>query len=156
MFAPKEILVPTDFSELSDNALRYGCDVAQQHACDVAQQGGSSIHLFHVVEVIQQCAGDYCLDGVLVADIQAKIMESAQELIKKQITRVVKAEDGKVITVVRQGVPYAEILKELDDLKIDLVVMASHGKTGILSHFGSVTDKVMRGAKCPVLVVKGY
>ena len=171
MFAPKEILVPTDFSQLSDNALRYACDVAQQHGCDDSQQHGcdvaqrhgcddsqrhgSSIHLFHVVEVIQQCTGDYCLDGVLVADIQAKIMESAQELIKKQITRVVKPEDGKVTSVVRQGVPYAEILKELDELKIDLVVMASHGKTGILSHFGSVTDKVMRAAKCPVLVVKG-
>ncbi len=147
MFALKEILVPTDFSELSDNALRYARDMAKQH--------GSSIHLLHVVEVVQQCVADYCLDADLVAAIQAKIIESTQELIEKQVKRVVKAEDGQVLPVVRQGVPYVEILKEVEALKIDLVVMASHGKTGILNHFGSVTDKVMRGAKCPVLVVKG-
>ncbi len=127
-------MFPLTFRELSDNALRYACDMAREH--------GSSVHLFHVVEVIQQCVADYCLDGGLVADIQAKIIESSQELVEKQITRVVKAEDGRVVTAVRQGVPYVEILKEIDALKIDLVVMASHGKTGILSHFGSVTDKV--------------
>jgi nucleotide-binding universal stress UspA family protein len=147
MFAPKELLVPTDFSELSDSALRYACDIAREH--------GSSIHLFHVVEVIRQCVADYCMEADLVADIQAKIFESAQELMKKQIVRVVKAEDGQLTSVVKQGVPYVEILKELESLKIDLVVMASHGKTGILSHFGSVADKVVRGSKCPVLVVKG-
>jgi universal stress protein A len=141
------ILVPTDFSALSDNALRYACDIAREH--------GSSVRLFHVVEVIQQCMGDYCLDGAMVADIQAKVIESAEALIDGQIKRVVKPGDVAVLTAVKQGIPFVEILIEQEDRGIDLVVMASLGKTGILSHFGSVTDKVMRGAKCPVLVVKG-
>ena len=147
MFAPKTIMVPTDFSQLSDNALRYACDIAREH--------GSSVHLFHVVEIIQQCAGDYCLDGAMVAGIQAKIIESAQQLIDKQIKRVANAGDVAIVATVKQGIPYVEILIELEERGIDLVVMASHGKTGILSHFGSVTDKIVRGAKCPVLVVKG-
>ncbi len=147
MFAPKNILVPTDFSEFSDNALRYACDIAKQHM--------SSIRLFHVVEVIQQCVADYCLDAALVADVQGKVIESAQELMGKQIERVVKAEKIEIVTELVQGIPHREILEEQERRKIDLVVIASHGKTGILSHLGSVTDKVMRGAKCPVLVVKG-
>ena len=147
MFAPKMIMVPTDLSQLSDNALRYACDIAREH--------GSSVRLFHVVEVIQQCMGDYCLDGGTVADIQAKIIESAQQLIDKQIKRVVNTGDVAIVATVKQGIPYVEILIELEDRGVDLVVMASHGKTGILSHFGSVTEKVLRGAKCPVLVVKG-
>jgi len=147
MFAPKMIMVPTDFSQLSDDALRCACDIAGEH--------GSSVRLFHVVEVIQQCMGDYCLDGATVADMQAKVIESAEALIDGQVKRVVKPEDVAVSTLVRQGIPYVEILIEQEDRGIDLVVMASLGKTGILSHFGSVTDKVVRGAKCPVLVVKG-
>jgi len=146
MFAPKKILVPTDFSEFSDNALRYACDIARDH--------GSSVRLLHVVEVIQQCMGDYCLDGAMVADIQAKVIESSEALIDGQIKRIVKPGDVAVLTEVKQGIPYVEILVEQEDRGIDLVVMASHGKTGILSHFGSVTYKVVRGAKCPVLVVK--
>ena len=121
MFAPKEILVPTDFSELSDNALRYACDIARA----MALRSASSMSL----RSFSSATADYCLDGGLVAGIQAKIIESAQELIKKQITRVVKTEDGKVTQRREAGRPYAEILKELDEPKIDLVVMASHGKT---------------------------
>ena len=147
MFAPKNILVPTDFSEFSDNALQYACDIARQHH--------STIRLFHVVEVIQQCVADYCLESALVADIQARIAESAEEMIQKQIKRVPNTAGLEIIIEMRQGVPHVEILKEQEERNIDLVVISSHGRRGILGHLGSVTDKVTRRAKCPVLVVKG-
>jgi len=56
---------------------------------------------------------------------------------------------------VKSGTPYEEILKEQQERKADLIVIASHGRTGILKSFiGSVAERVMREAKCPVLLVR--
>jgi nucleotide-binding universal stress UspA family protein len=52
------------------------------------------------------------------------------------------------------GDTYETILKEQQNKRIDLIVIASRGKKGLIHHLGSVADKVMRGAKCPVLLVK--
>jgi universal stress protein A len=147
MFSPKSILVPTDFSEFSDKALEVAFDMAKEH--------NSSIRLLHVVEVIQQCVADYCLDSAMVNDIQTKVAESATGLFQKQLAKVASRADVLVTTDLRQGIPYREILKEQETQGIDLIVIGSHGKTGILGHLGSVADKIARAAKCPVLVVKG-
>jgi universal stress protein A len=147
MFSPKNILVPTDFSDFSDKALGIACDLAREH--------NSSVRLLHVVEVIQQCVADYCLDSAIVSDVQTKIVESATNLLQKQLAKVVPSGDVAVAPDLRQGIPHREILKAQETLGIDLIVIASHGKTGILGHLGSVTDKISRAAKCPVLVVRG-
>jgi nucleotide-binding universal stress UspA family protein len=61
----------------------------------------------------------------------------------------------KVILNVRRGHPYEEILKEVSEREIDLIVIASHGKTGLRQYFiGSVAEKVMKEAKCPVLLIR--
>lgn len=145
MFSPKNILVPTDFSDLSDKALGIACDLAREHH--------SSLRLLHVVEVVQQCVADYCLDGAVVADVQSKIVESATDMMQKQIARVAPS-DVEVLSDLQQGVPHREILRAQEAYAIDLIVIASHGKRGILGHLGSVTDKVARAAKCAVLVAK--
>jgi nucleotide-binding universal stress UspA family protein len=98
---------------------------------------------------------DYCLDSAVVNDVQAKIEESATDMLRKQLSRIVPSGDVAITTELRQGIPYREILKAQETDEIDLIVIASHGKTGILGHLGSVTDKVARAAKCPVLVVRG-
>lgn len=147
MFLPKKILVPTDFSDFSDKALEMACDLAREH--------NSSVRLLHVVEVVQQCVADYCLDSAVVNEVQTKIFESATDMLQKQLARVVPSGDVTIATELRQGTPHREILKAQEADEIDLVVIASHGKTGILGHLGSVTDKVTRAAKCPVLVVRG-
>jgi nucleotide-binding universal stress UspA family protein len=60
-----------------------------------------------------------------------------------------------VVFDVRSGIPYEEILKEQQERKADLIVIASHGRTGLLkSLIGSVAERVMREAKCPVLLVR--
>ena len=147
MFSPKSILVPTDFSEFSDKALEVACDLAKEH--------NSSVRLLHVVEVIQQCMVDYCLDSTMINDIQTKVAESATDLLQKQVAKAASRTGVSVTTDLRQGIPYREILTVQETQGIDLVVIASHGMKGIFGHLGSVTDKVMRGVKCPVLVVKG-
>jgi nucleotide-binding universal stress UspA family protein len=71
------------------------------------------------------------------------------------VKRVVKSKDVHIISEVQEGVPYEEIVKEQKAKKVDLIVIASHGRTGLLSHLiGSVAEKVARSATCLVLLVR--
>jgi universal stress protein A len=148
MAAVKKILVPTDFSKFSDSALKQ--------AVEMAKQSKAKIYLFHVIHVIQQCAVDYCLDNATVEDLERKSMQSSLDMMQKQIRRVVKSSDVDIVSDVRKGTPYPEILKEQEDKKIDLIVIATHGQTGLIGHLlGSVAEKVAKHAKCPVFLVRG-
>jgi universal stress protein A len=148
MFSPKRILVPTDYSEFSDNALKQALDIAKQHK--------AKIYLFHVVGLIQQCAVDYCLDNAMLMELDKKSVKSAKDMMQEQIKKVAGSKDVEIVSDVRKGTPYEEILKEEKAKKIDLIVIASHGKTGILSYLmGSVAEKVARGARGQVLIVRG-
>ncbi len=147
MFAPKNILVPTDFSRCSDNAV--------SHALDLAREYHARIYLLHVIGLLQQCSVDYCLDGATLAEVERQSTEAAATMMKEQISKMAGAGEADIQTDVRQGVPYEEILREQMEKKIDVIVMGSRGKTGLLSHFGSVADNIARRAQCPVLIVKG-
>jgi universal stress protein A len=145
MFAPKNILVPTDFSDFSDKALRKAVDIALQHK--------SNIYLLHVVDKVVQCAVDYCIDYSLVEQIEQQSIKFAEEKLQNE-AKAIAAQDVKIIFDVKKGNTYETILQEQKDKAIDLIVIASHGKTGLIHHLGSVADKVVRGAGCPVLLVK--
>jgi universal stress protein A len=147
MFAPKKILVPTDFSKFSDEALKQAYDIAKQHK--------AKIYLLHVIEVVQTCSVDYCLDDATVKMLDEKSLDFSEKMLQKQIKKVLKSKDVEVVSDVKKGTPYEEILKEQQSKKMDLIVIASHGRTGLLSHLiGSVAEKVARGAKCPVMLVR--
>ncbi|MFA5180225.1 MAG: universal stress protein [Syntrophales bacterium] len=148
MFAPKNILVPTDFSKFSDAALKK--------AVDIATQNDSSIYLLHVIdEQVRQCAVDYCLSIDVVNQIEKESIKASNDKLKKEAAAIIKTKKIKVIFDVKNGVPSEVILSEQKAKKIDLIVIASHGKTGILKQLiGSVADKVIKGSKCPVIVVK--
>jgi len=149
MFAPKKILVPTDFSTYADNALKQ--------AIDIAKQNKAKVYLFHVIDDgFQQCAVDYCLDEGTVQKILKDSIKSAKEKLQKECKKVTDSHSGiDIIYDVRRGIPYEEILKEQEEKGIDLIVIASHGKTGVLKNLlGGVVDKVMKRAKCQVLLVR--
>lgn len=147
MFSPKRILVPTDYSKFSDKALKHAVDIAKEH--------NSRIYLLHVVGIIQACVVDYCFDNATIADLERKSVQAAQDMMQKQIKRIMKDREIEIIPDVKQGIPYEEILKEQEAKKMDLIVIASHGSTGLLHYLiGSVAEKVTKGAKCPVLLVK--
>jgi nucleotide-binding universal stress UspA family protein len=148
MFAPKNILVPTDFSKYADAALKKAVDIAAQH--------DTKIYLLHVIdEVIRQCAADYCLSYEVVQQLEKDSLKAAKAKLKLEAEAIIKSKKIKVVFDVKKGIPSEVILSEQKAKKIDLVVIASHGKTGILKQLmGSVADKVIKGAKCPVIVVK--
>jgi universal stress protein A len=148
MFGPKKILVPTDFSEFSDDALAEAIDIALQY--------DSTIYLMHIVALVYQCSVDYCLSGAAVDSIREAVMTSAQEMTDRQIEKVGKGKRVKIVTLIREASPvYQEIVREQMNNDIDLVVIASHGKSGVVGHvLGNVADRVMENATCPVYVIK--
>jgi nucleotide-binding universal stress UspA family protein len=148
MFAPKNILVPTDFSKYADAALKKAVDIATQY--------DTKIYLLHVIdEQIKQCAVDYCLSYEVVKQLEKESVKASRDKLQKEAEAIIKEKKIKVIFDVKNGVPSEVILSEQKAKKIDLIVIASHGKTGILKQLmGSVAGKVVKGSKCPVMVVK--
>jgi universal stress protein A len=149
MFAPKNILVPTDFSGYSDHALK--------EAIDIAKLTKAKIYLLHVIDDgFRQCSVDYCLDEGVVQQVLKDSTNKAQEKLRDEVKKLVDEHAGiEIIYDTVRGVPYEEIIKEAKDKKVDLIVIASHGKTGILKNLmGGVVDKVMKNAKCQVLLVR--
>jgi len=148
MFSPKTILVPTDFSQHSDKALQIAVDIASQY--------NAKIILLHVIdENIQQCAADYCISNEAIEQLKNESMNASTDKLNKTINSLKGSTKVDISFEVKNGVPAEVLLDEQKTNKLDLIVIASHGKTGILSHLiGSVTDKVVRAAKCPVMVIR--
>jgi len=148
MFAPKNILVPTDFSKHSDTALKEAIEIAKQY--------GAQIHILHVVtKYIQQQAIDYSINPEMINQLEKESVDGAEEKLKKEVAEIVKEQNVRISFGIQIGNPWEIILSEQKAKNIDLIVIASHGKTGILEYFmGNVAEKVIKGAKCPVLVIK--
>lgn len=146
MFAPKNILVPTDFSVYSDSALK--------EAVDIAIQNKSKIHLLHVVDEIVQCAADYCLDVSLVEQAEKQSMKFAEEKLRKEVAAVAASGNVEIVFDIRKGDTVKVILEEQEKKGIDLIVIASHGSKGVLHRIGSVSERVLRYSKTPVMLVK--
>ena len=149
MFAPKKILVPTDFSVYADNALKQ--------AVDIAKQSKSQIYLLHVIDDgFQQCAVDYCLDESTVQQVLKDSVKNATDKLQQEAKKMTAGESGiEIVYDAHRGNPFEEIIKTQQEKGIDLVIIASHGKTGILKNLlGGVVEKVIKNAKCPVLLVR--
>ena len=149
MLKPTKILVPTDFSEYSDRALAQGLDIAQQYK--------AKLFLLHVIhgDIYRDILEFTFLDEGVRHSIRDGAAAWAEESLRKQLGYFPRAKDVEVSTSVRWGVPYDEILKEGKEQGIDLIIIASLGRTGIGKYLiGSVARNVLRGAKCPVLLTK--
>ena len=124
MFQPKKILVPTDFSEDSDAAFRMALSIAATYQ--------ARIFLLHVISnTLQRSLSDYCLDQSIVDRVLNESIVFSNEKLKEAIDKVHENGNIKIIPDVRKGQPYEEILKEASERKIDLIVIASHGETGL-------------------------
>jgi nucleotide-binding universal stress UspA family protein len=132
----KTILAPTDFSDLSANGVRY--------ACQLARDMSAALIIFNVV----------------VLDESNAVNERETEQHKKRLEEFVaeKVADAGVGLKMRQmvdaGQPFGAIVDCAEKEGVDLIVMSSHGRSGLSRMLiGSVTDKILRGGSCPVLVV---
>ena len=147
MFAPKRILVPTDFSDYSDEALKQALELAKQYS--------AKVYLLHVAEPIRQCAGDYCLDESKVKAAENAEVLQAKEMMQKELEKFSEFQEIEIISDIREGEPVQEILKEQDEKGVDLIVMPSHGKAGFMKRLmGLISEKVMEEAKSSVLLVR--
>ena len=142
-FRLKKILVPIDFSDCSKKALQYALPLAKQHE--------AAITLLYVVPR-SYTVGEY--GGVDYASLEAELRASSD---KQLATLAVDEVRGEVAadTLVSTGSPAAEIIQAAKQTLVDLIVISTHGRTGLKHVFlGSVTEHVVRHAPCPVLVVR--
>ena len=138
----KEILVPVDFSPCSKKALAY--------AVAFARQFKATVTLLYVVDL--QIAG---------ADMDIDLPQARNSLRlggERQLGKLARETIGRQAvadTLVRTGQPFAEIVEAARARKVDLIIMATHGYSAISRFFiGSTTERVVRHASCPVLIVR--
>jgi nucleotide-binding universal stress UspA family protein len=145
----KTILVPHDFSASANHATAIARDEAKQH--------GGSIVLLHVIDLPQQLGPDALIvppETNTPISVKQYAIQSAEAHLQDIIDRLAK--DGATATgVVKLGVPVDEINATIDERKIDLVVMGTHGRTGLRALMvGSVAERVVRTSKVPVLTIR--
>jgi nucleotide-binding universal stress UspA family protein len=139
----KKILSPVDFSETSQAALRY--------AIDMASRVGASIEIIHAFTPPSFALPDGAImaqPGYL-AEVSNELQKSLDELVRRYSGRGVPIEARLL-----EGFAAAEVTRVAEEDGIDLIVMGTHGRTG-LKHFllGSVAERVVRTSTVPVLTV---
>ena len=142
----RKILAPTDMSELSCVGLRY--------ALEMARELGAEVIAYHVVPMGEDWFVGYEKHGPV-----RNLLANEEAALDKLLTEKF-AEDIKPITIrqkVEIGGPHTSIVEVAEREGADLIVMSTHGRTG-LSHIllGSVTEKVVARAPCPVLVIPSH
>jgi nucleotide-binding universal stress UspA family protein len=146
MIQIKKILYPTDFSEPSKVALEY--------AAELAKQFGAELEILHVMFDETQVVSFYLPQVTmqsLSTDIETGSSKQLDEFIKNQT--VLQGINYK--TKLIKGTPFIEINKYAKETGADMIVIGTHGRTG-LDHvlFGSTAEKVVRKAPCPVFTVR--
>jgi len=143
----KKILCPTDFSENSEHALKY--------ALALATLSQAELQLFHVVEPINYPQSTELFEPVLdEVELTMKMEAAFQKQLEDQVSAL-KDEYSKITGKIVMGNTFLAIIQAARDESVDIIVMGTHGRTG-LAHvlIGSVAEKVVREAPCPVLTVK--
>jgi len=146
MIALKQILVPTDFSEPSQVAVRYGVALAEAFQ--------AQLHIVHVLETP--------FNQVLVSEVYvppppnmfAEWEKNAQDALERVLAPADR-QKCRAELVLRHGNPYLEIIDYAKSKDIDLIVMGTHGRGG-MAHLlmGSTAERVVRKSPCPVLTVR--
>lgn len=143
MIQLKRILAPTDFSEFSDHAMQY--------ATELSSQFDAELHLLTVVDDSTPMLMDP--EFMPVEDFISQEMESAE----KQLANRPGESWNEKLTVKRErrkGNPLVEIVRYAKENEIDLIVIGTHGRSGLIHMLmGSVAEKVVRKSPCPVLTV---
>ena len=139
-----KILVPLDFSDTSKTALPW--------AVYLADSFGAQIVLFNVTEIFPI---DHLMGREMVNHAITPMIEEARAALERIADNLGATTDARVSTSVIDGVPYKEICRAAQETHADLTVLTTHGHTG-LKHLwlGSTAERVVRHARCPVLVVR--
>lgn len=137
------ILLPTDGSE--------GTEGAVAHAFDLAKTYDATVHTLYVIDLKEVNAIEHTFD---TTEYTAEFRSEGESVLEDLEAR---AEDAgiEINTVLEEGVPHEVILEYSDDEEMDLIVMGTHGRTGLDRYLvGSVTEKVVRLSDVPVLTTR--
>lgn len=140
-----KVLVPIDFSDYSINALKYAVDFTQHFEAEMI--------LISVIEPMIYPA-DFSMGQVAIPatdqNLTERVENELKDLAEKEIGDKVKTK-----RIIKSGKPFYEINETARDEDIDLIIIATHGHTGV-EHllFGSTAEKVVRKAPCPVLTLR--
>jgi nucleotide-binding universal stress UspA family protein len=140
----ERILVPLDFSDHAEPVLEWAAHLAEEHGSRVLL-----LHVYHLPVEFQQLEGAY-----LPPDFWANVKSEAEGHLASYAERL-RERGLEVETLVREGYPATVIVDEADSQRSDLIVIGTHGHTG-LKHLllGSIAERVVQKAPCPVLTVK--
>jgi nucleotide-binding universal stress UspA family protein len=141
----EKILVPIDFSENSEHAFDY--------ALTLARQFQSELIVMHVINEPVDLRGFY-VPHISFEQLEQEIAEGAEKMMVKFCETKLADFSGYQTTIV-SGIPYEEIIRKSEETGASLVVLGTHGRTG-LDHliFGSTAERVVRSAACPVLTIR--
>lgn len=138
------ILLPTDFSEASIGAAAYALSIARQYK--------AKLYCLHVVDISSDAAGFY-VPHQSYENLDDEMLIAAEEMLHNFTVKNLKGYKNIELRVVA-GDPHKQIIKSIKQLNIDMCVMGTFGKAALERFFvGSTTERVMRKAICPVLII---
>ncbi|MEN6616207.1 MAG: universal stress protein [Syntrophorhabdus sp.] len=140
----KKILCPVDFSKFTPQIVAYAADLAKKY--------GSELHMLHVIPNLTYFTP---YESFLTPENLVAIEKNIQDEVNSDFAKLLKTMDVKVKTATREGTPFVEIIDYAKTEGIDLIVMGTHGRSGI-EHIliGNVAEKVVRKSPCPVLTIR--
>ena len=145
----KRILVPTDFSESSERALKYAIRLGRPYQAEIVV-----LHVFHLKEYLALLSQREDVDS----GTANQVLEASKNRASEKLEDLVHRLDDKAVVLVPIlliGVPFEEIVRYAVEQQIDMIVMPTHGRTG-LAHFllGSTAELVISHSDCPVVVIR--
>ena len=141
----KSILVPIDFSDYSKGALKY--------AVEIAKKFNAKMYLIYVIEPVVY-PSDFSMGQVSIPAVDHDSFNRSKDELKKLAEMEIDS-NIEVEVIIKSGKPFVEINESASEKDIDLIIIATHGHTGV-EHllFGSTAEKVVRKAPCPVLTLR--
>ena len=140
----KKILCPVDFSEFTKDVIAYAADISKQY--------GAELHVLHVIPNLTYFTP---YESFLTPENLVAIEKNIQDEVDRDFGKILKNVDIDVKKAVRTGVAFVEIIDYAKAEGIDLIVMGTHGRSGI-EHIliGNVAEKVVRKSPCPVMTIR--
>jgi len=141
----EKILIAIDFSENSDFAFDYALTLAKQFKAELT--------VMHVINEPVDLRGFY-VPHISFEELEKEIEEGATKMMEK-FCQAKLGDFANYKTAIVSGIPYEEIIKKAEETSASLIVLGTHGRTG-LDHliFGSTAERVVRSASCPVLTIR--
>lgn len=140
----KKILCPVDFSKFTEEVIVYAADIAKQY--------GAELHVLHVIPNLTYFTP---YESFLTPENLVAVEKNIQNEVERDFGKILKHVDMEIKKVVKTGVAFVEIIEYAKSEGIDLIVMGTHGRSGI-EHIliGNVAEKVVRKSPCPVMTIR--